>query len=127
MTAWEPFPAKPQKRHTVELEIIYPVVTVKVLRQVGEYIREMKMGGASVEDDQIADWLADEIEAQTKPSRIPEPSWGATIRERNGAGFPWTRFSDSESHDAGDWINHDGVRAQWTNLIDPVLVREGLS
>jgi hypothetical protein len=55
---------------TVTLELAHPRLAARVLRQIGECIREAKMGGVSVEDDQIADWIADQIEEQYGPTWV---------------------------------------------------------
>ena len=64
-------------------------------------------------------WLADEIEAQTKPPRIPEPGlWGVV---EDSAGDVWIC---TEPH---RWTRIvDGVEWPWVDLIDPVLIREGV-
>jgi hypothetical protein len=76
----------------------------------------------------IAD-IADQIEAQTKPARIPEPGlWGVveavvqgddepqhfTRGPKGGSVYHWTRISD-------------GLNYHWDDLIDPTPIREGVS
>ena len=71
-------------------------------------------------------WLADQIEAQTKPSRIPEPGlWGVVeakygdtpvrtfVRERDG----WSSLTNP---------GRAGVMCDWDRLVDPVLIRDGI-
>lgn len=68
--------------------------------------------------------LADQIEAQTKPPRIPEPGlWGVVEARVSKRGLTWhaTKYPD------GKWHVDDGGRFNWDDLIDPVLVREGIS
>jgi hypothetical protein len=68
------------------------------------------------------DFTADQIEAQTKPVRIPEPglwgvveaSWDVTVRT------VWV-------HDRFGWASHSGQTVPWVDLIDPTLVREGVA
>jgi hypothetical protein len=73
------------------------------------------------------DFTADQIEAQTRPPRIPEPKSGGLVRaslvDCAGAQL-WTKFSDLG---VSDWITPYGIRRKWDALIDPTLVREGLS
>jgi len=73
-------------------------------------------------------WLADQIEAQTKPPRIPEPGlWGvveATFRDgRSRHGWAVRRLTDGDA----DWQDGAGDYHQWDDLIDPILVREGVT
>jgi hypothetical protein len=73
----------------------------------------------------ILDHLADQIEAQIKPPRIPEPGlWGVVeasvllIGERAPA-CEWV-------HHRKGWMNPSGQFAVWDGLINPVLVRDGV-
>lgn len=67
-------------------------------------------------------WLADQIEAQTKPPRIPEPGpWG--VVEAGTSKVPmvrrWVRYGTG-------WRDAFGGHEEWDNLLEPVLVREGI-
>ncbi|MGZ4516407.1 MAG: hypothetical protein ACXVXN_00570 [Mycobacteriaceae bacterium] len=69
--------------------------------------------------------VADQIEAQTKPPRIPEPGLYGVVKAHFGsvAGRPWI-FARAEC----GWVClDDGSCREWSDLIDPVLIREGLS
>jgi len=64
--------------------------------------------------------IADQIEAQTRPPRIPEPKHvgslvmaSATGRDSIGV---WTKFSEVGLF---QWITPGGVIRQWSDLIDP--------
>lgn len=49
---------------------------------------------------------------------VPEPSWiGARVVDPRGIAY--TRFSDSEAYNAGDWINEDGLIVQWSEITRP--------
>jgi hypothetical protein len=53
--------------------------------------------------------------ANPKPPRPDEPQGlGAVVED--GSGFTYTRFSHTEAHNAGDWINEDGLRVQWSSI-----------
>lgn len=67
--------------------------------------------------------VADQIEAQTKPPRIPEPGlWG--VVEATVAGIPRRRWVH---HEEDRWVSDNGIPLKaWDELIDPVLVREGV-
>jgi len=68
--------------------------------------------------------VADQIEAQTKPARIPEPGlWGVV----------YTRLVNASTWES--WLRHPvdgwhpikgGVATRWDDLIDPILIREGV-
>jgi hypothetical protein len=71
----------------------------------------------------LLNWLADQIEAQTKPPRIPEPGlWG--VVEAGTSKVPmvrrWVRYGTG-------WRDAFGGHEEWDNLLEPVLVREGVA
>ena len=85
-----------------------------------EFLRNLRYGTIA------KDWLADQIEAQTKPPRIPEPGlWGVVeakygdtpvrtfVRERDG----WSSLTNP---------GRAGVMCDWDRLVDPVLIRDGI-
>ena len=69
--------------------------------------------------------FADQIEAQTKPARIPEPGlWGvveAGHKHLCGRRATFVRTG-------GRWFDTSWVAdyAEWDDLVDPALVREGV-
>lgn len=68
--------------------------------------------------------VADQIEAQTKPRRIPEPGlWAVVKADTKG------RSGNGEHINIGaGWLAaSDGKVRTWATLIDPTLVREGVS
>ena len=74
--------------------------------------------------------LAEQIEEQTKPPRIPEPGlWAvvgaATSPAHNGSVRRFVRHSDLGGK---DWVEVGGSNAyRWDLLVDPVtLVRDGI-
>ena len=72
--------------------------------------------------------LADQIEAQTKPPRIPEPGWSGVVEAhtaQNSDRLRWQR--DSGTHSA-HWVCEDTLEYDrtWDVLIDPILVRPGI-
>jgi hypothetical protein len=70
----------------------------------------------------LANLIADQIEQQTKPPRIPEPGLLGVVKAHIGAGGPWT-LTRSEY----GWVClDDGTLHDWDSLIDPVLVRPGI-
>lgn len=70
--------------------------------------------------------LAEQIDEQTKPPRIPEPRlWGIVRASRqfsDGKGIEtmWALFDD------GRWHSMEGLSAEWSDLIAPVLIRKGV-
>jgi len=65
--------------------------------------------------------LADQIEAQTKPPRIPEPSLYGVVSSEDDRGLT-TYFW----HSHGGWHGENGSLVEWDDLVDPVLVRDGI-
>jgi hypothetical protein len=66
--------------------------------------------------------IADQIEAQTKPPRIPEPGlWGVVEAARYASTRRWVH------HEEERWISDTGAILRWEDLRDPVLVREGVA
>ena len=71
------------------------------------------IGSASARRD--LEWIADEIERQTKPPRMVEPGWGERVVASSG-GCPrevWLRRADCL------WEDASGALAPWADLIDP--------
>ena len=74
------------------------------------------------EREVFAKWLADQIEAQSQPARIPEPGvWGVVEAAWNSGGYRWQWVRHGRA-----WLNAEGERADWNDLIDPTLVRPGI-
>jgi hypothetical protein len=72
----------------------------------------------------VLDNLADQIEAQTKAPRIPEPGlWGVV---RDDLGYEWVRVGADHSSQ-WEWLRTDeGNRADFQTIRYPVLVRDGM-
>jgi len=68
--------------------------------------------------------VADQIEAQTKPARIPEPMrWGSKVRTARA-----TYVLLDIATLGRRWLDeHDGQLYKWDALADPTLIREGVS
>lgn len=96
-------------------------VAVYMLREVAdEYCTE----DASI----LARFIAAQIEKQTKPPRIPEPGFDGAVQASDKCDIDrvrWVRaWADEDT--VRPWTN-GGRHAAWDELIDPVLIREGLS
>lgn len=75
----------------------------------------------------FANWLADQIEAQSKPPRIPEPGlWGVVEAAYEGRRIQskWVRMLDGGPDE--QWTNDEGDWVDWDDLINPVLIRPGI-
>lgn len=95
----------------------------KSLRRVEEASHGAKAAADSIDRNRLMG-LIRQIEAQTQSPRIPEPGlWGVvTGRQANTAGvFDWVNTP------VKGWTNHHGYAVSWDDLIDPTLIREGLS
>jgi hypothetical protein len=77
-------------------------------------------------------WMADQIEAQTKPPRIPEPGlWGVVsarlTEECQAENCKGPLAGDFIHSTDGSWRNADtGFGVVWLELDSPTLVREGV-
>ena len=105
-------------RPLIVLDLENPAAVVRSLRTATRYSDEVLP---------YLDQVAASIEAQTKPARIPEPGlWGVveassiyvndrlTYVHHNKPG-PWA------------WATQSRGSCKWDDLIDPTLIREGLS
>ena len=72
--------------------------------------------------------VAAQIEAQTKPARIPEPGlWGVVEAHVSGTHIRQTFIKVLEDASI-NWVDiEDACGVDWLDLIDPTLIREGLS
>ena len=72
------------------------------------------------------DSLPDQIEAQTKPPRIPEPGlWGVVEAGCDGLGRrTWLHVNENPA--GNDWASTDGWHRVWADLENPTLVRPGI-
>jgi len=106
-----------------------------ILRDTAERHRDdnVGMGGFNVTSPAFLDFIADQIEAQTKPARIPEPGlWG--VVEARMTDLTTREFVRVSRHrNSLDWKpvyatpDEYGGSVNWDDLIDPTLIREGLS
>ena len=68
--------------------------------------------------------VADQIEAQTKPPRIPEPGKYGVVKARTAS---LNRLVQDWVSEGKLWRGLDtGTAVDWADLLDPVLVREGV-
>jgi hypothetical protein len=73
--------------------------------------------------------LADQIEAQTKPPRIPEPGLWGVVEAHTAYDSTRRHFGrvPDDYNDDKQWIDSfDKHWRKWDDLIDPVLVRDGI-
>jgi len=64
--------------------------------------------------------VADQIEAQTKPPRIPEPGLWGVVEAGPGERGRWIKTPHR-------WLHDSGMRSSdWDDLIDPTLIRDGI-
>jgi hypothetical protein len=83
------------------------------------------------QEAKVLRFLADQIEEQTKPARIPEPGWGKKViahTERDKTRRQYVRFYEGDGIGA---ILHWYGRGQrgavkWDDLIDPEPTPEGI-
>jgi len=92
-------------------------------------LREMREG-LPVRDSLAWPKIIDQIEAQTKPPRIPEPTlYGAVsarLSDESSEVLMFVRIHGSGSR-VSRWIcEEDGSIRAWNELIEPTLIREGI-
>ena len=79
----------------------------------------------------IFSMTADQIEAQTKPARIPEPGWDGKVLAHtlnDDTRREFVRHGKSPSDARFNWSDGSGYGSNhWPDLINPTLIREGLS
>lgn len=65
-----------------------------------------------------------QIEAQTKPRRIPEPGWGEKVKARAGDDpkpYEWLRYTTNPNVQC-QWVSEFCSPRPWPDLIDPEAV-----
>jgi hypothetical protein len=68
--------------------------------------------------------IAEQIEEQTKPPRIPEPGLFGVVEASSGIDTPRTKFMRSSET---VWRRvSTGAAYRWADLVDPTLVRPGI-
>ena len=74
--------------------------------------------------------LARQIEAQTKPPRIPEPGWGmrvvARVKGRDNDDYREFVHAYRSASIGTVWTDEVGFHASWSDLIDPSLVSDDI-
>jgi hypothetical protein len=69
----------------------------------------------------------DRVESRRKPPRIPEPGlWGVVSAHVNGKHGPQATYKWAHAPWGWEAIGSTQATRKWEDLIDPVLVREGL-
>jgi len=94
------------------------------LEDPAETVRHMRSESAPWDEIEL---IAGQIEAQTKPARIPEPGWGEKVTasiKHSPDRWRWVAVKDGPSQ---WWHSETGHRYAWDELIDPTLIREGKS
>ena len=102
-----------------------PLIVLDINHVAAEYVIDVLRSKCHL----WANKVADQLEAQTKPARIPEPQHvGAKVAAADGgvahtpSTGPWMRFSTIL---ISNWIDAGGRKRKWDDLIDPILIREG--
>lgn len=88
-------------------------------------IQFVKKAHAGTDHGDLVSLIADQIEAQTKPQRIPEPGEGGVVEAscvHNDHRLRWVRVREN-------WHAIPGVSSpdDWDSLIDPTLIRDGVN
>lgn len=122
----------------VVLDLSRYIKTYHGPRQYPGWLRALaeddRLCGEYTSRGELIRWIADQIEEQTKPPRIPEPGlWG--VVEASLAVGPRKRFVHVErkagtpgywSGMTAPWLDDNGIAHHWRDLVAPTLVREGI-
>ena len=90
------------------------------------FVRWFSLFTPLTQAEQIARKIAYQIKAQTKPEHRYQPEWGSAVMA-SGFGGPreaWLRHGKDTTFQV--WRNREGAAACWSDLIDPVLIRDGI-
>jgi hypothetical protein len=105
-------------RPLVVLDLADPVRTVEALRLAASQATNCRLDVRGI---------ADQIEAQVKPPRIPEPGWGEkVIAHVKGFETMRQRWVATKNGRTQEWHSETGHKYHWSDLVDPVLVRDGV-
>jgi len=108
-------------RPLIVLDLEYPQIAINALEMA---FRDHTNGDART----IYRSIADQIEAQTKPARIPEPSTGSRVTATMGTGYGRFEYLRVRTASMRSWANlGSGHLYTWDALIDPTLIREGVT
>jgi hypothetical protein len=111
---------------------IRPLVVLDFGQWFPEYVAKfpawLRSKGADAPSGSLLSYLADQLEQQTKPPRIPEPGlWGVVGADWESPGITgipraeWMRVKGNLWHSC-----ISPVAVKWDDLIDPTLVRPGI-
>jgi hypothetical protein len=93
-----------------------------------EHLRSCRCANAPTSHCEAARAIARQIEAQTKPPRIPEPGLWGVVSEGEPGKFEGTRYVRDDADPTFPWAVVAGFnRVAWHEIDQPVLIREGLS
>jgi len=103
----------------ITLQLNNPQDAIDVLKIAADDLEIGVARGNSFPGRDIYRQIAAQIEAQIPKPRIPEPGKWAVVQDFNAN--LWLRWSS-------DWISVGarGVGATWDDIVDPVLIREGI-
>jgi hypothetical protein len=97
---------------------------------IAEWITKKARSDRDCPSTSAALMVAQEIEEQTappKPPRIPEPGlWGVVSAHVNGKHGPQATYKWAHAPWGWEAIGSTQATRKWEDLIDPVLVREGV-
>ena len=93
-------------------------------QNVGNLVSDLRVAHRRTSNAGLA-LIADQIESQTKPERIPEPGlWGVVEAGSKHGGVGRRVYMHGADH---KWGNIRTGTTRWDELIDPSPIREGVS
>ena len=123
---YDPAAQKVVPKDAVVLDLSGPTFDVKnlgsgVVKRLHRLAETGNTDGASC-TRQIVRAIADQIERQVKPPRIPEPGWGEQVVASTQTDEARRKFV----RPGNVWCDETGRQYVWNTLVDPVLVRDGI-
>ena len=105
---------------------VRPLVVLDLGAWLPEYVAKFPEWLRSKEADapsgSLLCHLANEIEAQTRPARIPEPGLWGVVRDGDGE-----RYVREAERPKWRWNPiGKGRNVTWDDIVDPVLIRDGI-
>ena len=111
-------------RLLVVLDLDDPAATVEYLKEATDGFDKAAHGMDAWSGREPIRRVWAQIEAQTKPPRIPEPGlWGVV---RDATGEEWVRTGPTQ-HTSYEWLNTETADSDdWAGIKAPTLVRPGV-
>ena len=103
----------------------YPLIVLD-LEDPADYAATLRQIGLHTEGIRLRN-IANQIEAQTKPTRIEEPGLWGVVEASSTYLHERLPYIHTEKYGPWAWTTQGRGSVTWADIIDPTLIREGLS